>query len=288
MEGIDIENSQVCLSNFAYFQRLNRLREFFLRYETPETKQCIAELEKLIAKWEEEGAKVEIFLEGSMGFGQVSSNETRDLDLVYMSDCTDDFEKKHREIFSVIQAQFPNIHAVEMDVIDLRLVEIYVQWLESGQSEQFVPEAYAMNAYTEDLMCRKYKYDLSSSNQTMLMARHFFERFIDFFWINRSLGQNPIANDLFQRACQFPEDLIVATARKKAIWQDWGLTNATDYRRSFNKYIERLKRRGISIPEYVSVLIEELLRENDQLDAEGKIRAYHASLSNVLGCVNRP
>lgn len=204
-----------------YFQRV---KSFFLGYETPETKKLIKELEAIQARIKEQDMEVAFDLLGSLSFGMAQDDSDMDL-VVYMRarDCVLDEEDTcgvPRPLAAVMRELEERHLEIEVcDSMDLDRIRqaIEDEDEEDGQLQRFI---------FYRLVCRPINIRLIKSAENLLMEHEEFRQRIE-------------------EGLQEHLDILVSSVR---------------HIKSFDKYKTRLKEQGVEISKDVEEAIRNYLR----------------------------
>ena len=205
-------------------RQFQRVKSFFLGYETPETKKLIKELEGIQTCIQEQGMEVAFDLLGSLSFGMAQDNSDMDL-VVYMraQDCILDDEDTcgvPRPLAAVMK-ELEERH-LEIEVCDSMDLDRIRQAIEDedkndGQLQRFI---------FYRLVCRPINIRLIKSVENLLLEHEEFRQRIE-------------------EGLQEHLDILVSSVR---------------HIKSFDKYKSRLREKGVEISEDVEEAIRNYLR----------------------------
>ena len=209
------------ISAIRHFQRV---KSFFLGYQTPETQKLINEMRKIYRNIQREGMEVAFDLLGSLSFGMAQKDSDMDL-VVYMrsKDCVLDEEDTcgvPRPLEAVFKAlEKSNLEVEVCDSLDLDRIKEAIEKndTEDGQLQRFV---------FYRLVCRPINLRLIKSVENLLM-------------------QNEALRREMEEGLEEYLDILVASVR---------------HIRSFDKYKSRLLERGIKITPDVEEALRNYLR----------------------------
>ena len=209
------------ISAIRHFQRV---KTFFLGYQTPETRKLINEMRKIYRNIQREGMEVAFDLLGSLSFGMARKDSDMDV-VVYMrsKDCVLDEEDTcgvPRPLQAVFNALEENNLEVEVcDSLDLDRIKEAIEKndADDGQLQRFV---------FYRLVCRPVNLRLIKS-------------------VENSLMQNEALRGKMEERLEEYLDILVASVR---------------HIRSFDKYKSRLLERGIKITPDVEEALRNYLR----------------------------
>jgi Icc-related predicted phosphoesterase len=205
-------------------RHFQRVKSFFLGYETPETKKLIKELEGIQASIKEQGMEVAFDLLGSLSFGMAQDDSDMDL-VVYMraQDCVLDEEDTcgvPRPLAAVMrELEERNLEIEVCDSMDLDRIKqaIEDEDEEDGQLQRFI---------FYRLVCRPINIRLIKSVENLLMEHEEFRQRIE-------------------EGLQEHLDILVSSVR---------------HIKSFDKYKTRLREQGVEISEDVEEALRNYLR----------------------------
>ena len=205
-------------------RQLQRIKSFFLGYETPETLYLIKELRNIYRNIQQEGMDVAFDLLGSLSFGMAQKSSDMDL-VVYMrsKDCVLDDEDTcgvPRPLAAVFKAlEERNLNVEVCDSLDLDRLKQAIQEkdLLDGQLQRFI---------FYRLVCRPINLRLIKSVENLLLNDEDFRLEME-------------------KGLEEYLDILVSSVRHVS---------------SFEKYKVRLRERGISIEPHVEEAIRNYLR----------------------------
>lgn len=212
---------------------LDKVRTFYLHHESDTSRKMVVVTKTILSQLVQNGQDATFLLGGSVGFGQ-ASEETQDVDLVYVGESPSAFRQALATVVPFFNKEGIAIDHVDYTDIDVRLAKAFIDHAEGKPYEPWVLE-YCNEEYVE--------------NQ--------FERFVSLYWVNRALDNR--YETLFQKALSL--DHAVADQLRSTL----SLNNAipgvrkTDFANSFQKYKERLAKRNIEVPQEISALQEQLM-----------------------------
>lgn len=223
---------EIILSSKA---KLDEIRTFYLQHETETTKKIIDVFEKIVQEWEVDGENATVLFGGSVGFGQ-TTNETKDIDFVYIGDNPAQFRKRigSNEIIEIFKNEGILLEDLDYDEIDIQLVEAFLEKEKNGTD--FPSE-----------LCE---------NNSLEMFSYSFEKFLSHYWIGRPLDKR--FEHLFNQALELEENDIVKQL-KSTLGTSVNHLDQESFANSFVKYHERLQNRGISIPAEIIQLEKEII-----------------------------
>jgi len=205
-------------------RQLQRIKSFFLGYETPETQTLIKELRNIYRNIQKEGMDVAFDLLGSLSFGM--AQKTSDMDLVVYvrsKDCVLDDEDTcgvPRPLAAVFKAlEERNLNVEVCDSLDLDRLKQAIQEkdLQDGQLQRFI---------FYRLVCRPINLRLIKSVENLLLKKEAFR-------LEMEKGLKEYL------------DILVSSVRHVS---------------SFEKYKVRLRERGINIEPDVEEALRNYLR----------------------------
>ncbi|MGQ9858011.1 MAG: metallophosphoesterase family protein [Thermodesulfobacteriota bacterium] len=203
---------------------LQRIRAFFLRYESPQTKELVGQLRRIYRSLEREGVQVGFDLLGSLGFGMAQVGSDIDLVIYFRGfDCKPNDEEVCEippPVLLVLEELRKRGVTVEVcDSLDLERVfrAIREQRPDDPQLQRFVFYRAA---------CRPVNLRLIKEVENELMARRALRRKVE-------------------ASLRDPLEILVSSGR---------------HLNSFLKYSERLKERGITLPQAIQKALSQYLR----------------------------
>jgi len=205
-------------------RQFQRVKSFFLGYETTETKKLIRELEGIQARIKEQGMEVAFDLLGSLSFGMAQDDSDMDL-VVYMRsrDCVLDEEDTcgvPRPLAAVIR-ELEQRH-LEIEVCDSMDLDRIKQAIEDEDDEDGQLQRFIFYR----LVCRPINLRLIKSVENLLAEHEPFRQRIE-------------------EGLQEHLDILVSSVR---------------HIKSFDKYKSRLKEQGVEISKDVEDAIKNYLR----------------------------
>ena len=205
-------------------RRLQRIKSFFLGYETPETLDLVKELRIVYRDIEKEGMQVAFDLLGSLSFGMAQANSDMDV-VVYLRsrDCVLDevdtcgVPRPLEAVFKALEDR--NLSVEVCDSIDLDRVKLAIQEkdMDDGHLQRFI---------FYRLVCRPVNLRPIKTVENLLLKEETFRREME-------------------KRLQEYLDILVSSVRHIS---------------SFEKYKARLRERGIKITKDVEEAIRNYLR----------------------------
>lgn len=205
------------------FQRIQAIRSFFLRHETPQSRSMMRELRVIYRSLENKGFDVAFDLLGSVGFGMADTNSDIDLVVYFRGlECNSDEQdvcKMPRPLSRVMEElALRGIRTEVCDVIDLDRVEraIDEEDMEDAQLNRFI-------FYRG--FCRPVNLRLIKEVENRLLRKAYFRRMLE---------------------VSLREHLSILTSSSRHI-------------ASFHKYVSRLKAQGVILPRRVERALQRYL-----------------------------
>jgi len=205
-------------------RQLQRIKAFFLGYETPETQELIRQLRSIYREIQKDGMEVAFDLLGSLSFGMAQKNSDMDL-VVYLRsrDCVlDDLDackipRPLAAVFTALEERDLNVEVCDSLDLDRVRTAIEEEDLEDGQLQRFI---------FYRLVCRPVNLRRIKGVENLL------------------LGKERFRNEVEKKLKEYLE-VLVSSVRHVS---------------SFEKYKARLRERGIPIAPDVEEAIRNYLR----------------------------
>ncbi|MBP9819719.1 hypothetical protein KBC79_03195 [Candidatus Woesebacteria bacterium] len=212
---------------------LDTVRAFYLLHETELSKRMMVATQDLQRNFELLGDAATFLLGGSVGFGQ-ATNETMDIDMTYVGKLPNSFRSRIGKIVLDFNAADLHIEHVDYDVIDVVLVEAFVQHVEFG------------TPYSE-LIGEEYNEEY--------IEQH-FKKFVSMFCVTRKLDDRYAP--LFVKAISLEHRIIDELRETLSLDNSILGVRSSDFIQSFGKYHARLAARGITVPAEIIELEKQL------------------------------